>query len=98
MIGKHKTKIVEEEGYTKVYYHDTLIVSFNNKEIILDTGGYNTRTTKLRMNQVSETYKLGYHVFAMDNIWYVEHGHAKWILVSNVKSTRRTKKLKLVRW
>ena len=76
-IGTHKTVVFTEpnlkgEDTTKVVYHKTAVVSFNEHTILLNTGGYKTRTTKLRMNQASEVYNLGFKVFQRNIIWYVE--------------------------
>jgi len=70
-IGTHKTKIYREGEYTKVKYHNTDVVSFNDKEIILKTGGYKTNTTKTRMNQTSRQFNLGFNVYQKDFEWYV---------------------------
>lgn len=71
VLGKHKTKVVNIEGYTSVWYWDTIIVSFSDKKIILNSGGYWTNTTKKRMNQASCQFNLGYHVWSKQGIWYV---------------------------
>lgn len=53
-IGSHKTKVfTDDEGYTNVVYHETAVVKFNAEKIILNSGGWRTNTTKLRMNQAS---------------------------------------------
>jgi len=66
------TSIRTENGYTAVRYHNTDVVQFNNEKIILNTGGHKTRTTKLRMNQTSNQYDLGYRVYAKNHEWYVD--------------------------
>jgi hypothetical protein len=66
------TKVYTEDGYTKVRYHSTDVVVFNQDEIILNSGGWNTVTTKLRMNQASSEFDLGYHVRQFDYQWYVD--------------------------
>jgi hypothetical protein len=43
--------------------HNTNIVIFNNDRILLNTGGFETALTIRRMNQASEEFGLGYHVF-----------------------------------
>jgi hypothetical protein len=40
--------------------------------ITLDTGGWRTPTTKLRMNQAARAWGLGYHVYQADGAWYVD--------------------------
>jgi len=72
-IGKSKTKIKTENNDTIISYHFTNIVKFNTTEIVLNSGGFLTKTTKLRMNQTSLQYKLGFSVYQKDFIWYVEY-------------------------
>ena len=77
-LGKHKTTITKElgigsEDYMVVRYWNTDIVKFNNERIILNTGGWSTVTTKLRMNQASNQFGLGYNVYQKDFNWFVEY-------------------------
>ena len=72
-VGTHKTSIVQLEGLTSVVYHNTPVVQFNNEEIVLDSGGWDTRTTKTRMNQASNQYGLGFEVHQVNYTWYVEY-------------------------
>jgi hypothetical protein len=65
------TSIRTEAGKTKVRYHNTDVVTFDDKEIVLDTGNWYTVTTKVRMNQASNQYGLGYSVFKKDGFWHV---------------------------
>ena len=58
--------------YTAVKYHQTEIVIFSDKGILLDTGGWETATTKRRMNQVSDIYGLGFHVYTKGGILMVD--------------------------
>ena len=66
-IGTHKTQVHmsnnENGSALEVYYHNTRVVFYCNGHIKLDTGGWSTVTTKLRMNQASNQYNLGYKVF-----------------------------------
>jgi len=70
-VGSHKTSIRTIEGVTSIRYHDTDVVSFDDKTITLNTGGWKTNTTKTRMNQVSNQFELGYCVYQRKGIWYV---------------------------
>ena len=72
-VGSHKTTIYTEGNTTKVKYWSTDVVAFNSKEIILDTGGYRTNTTKTRMNQTSNQFNLGYQVYQKNYDWYVDY-------------------------
>jgi len=53
--------------------HSPEVVKFNSREIILDSGGGHTQTTKARMNQASEQYDLGYQVYQRDYDWFVDY-------------------------
>jgi hypothetical protein len=72
-IGKGRTTITTRGKTTKVTYVDTVVVKFNDKTIHLNTGGWQTNTTKVRMNQVSNQYGLGYQVYQKKFIWYVDY-------------------------
>ena len=74
-VGTHKTSIRTDDEHTIIRYHDTDVVKFNSDYIILNSGGWETVTTKRRMNQTSEQYGLGFHVFQKDYIWYVSTGN-----------------------
>lgn len=72
-VGTHRTTVATTSGVTRVTYHNTVVVEFNNEEITLKTGGYETVTTKARMNQASNQFELGYQVYQRKNVWYVEY-------------------------
>jgi hypothetical protein len=71
-VCTHKTAIFTANGMTHVRYHQTSVVSFDSTKIKLDTGGWKTHTTKLRMNQASNQYGLGYRVYQKDFEWYAD--------------------------
>ena len=75
-IGTHKTQVHISNDFNgsalEVYYHNTRVVFYCNGFITLNTGGWSTATTKLRMNQASNQYNLGYKVYQKDFNWYVE--------------------------
>lgn len=67
------TKVREENGSTVVRYHSTDVISWNSQDIILNSGGWRTATTRLRMNQASNQFDLGIHVFQEDHEWFVSY-------------------------
>jgi hypothetical protein len=71
-VGSHKTTICTENGMTHVQYHATRVVSFGQYSIILHSGGYRTNTTKLRMNQASNQFGLGFQVYQKAHQWFVK--------------------------
>lgn len=72
-IGNHKTSIyTDDSGFICVIYHNTAVVRFNQDKIILNSGGYQTNTTKTRMNQTSNQFKLDFTVYQKDFTWFVD--------------------------
>ena len=71
-VGKHATTIATgEDGKTRVTYHSTIVVEFDNEIVTLNTGGWETVTTKTRMNQTSNKFRLGYQVYQKNYQWYI---------------------------
>jgi len=71
-MTKNNTVVIHHRnGDTGVILHQTEIVRFNKNRIILNTGGYDTATTKKRMNEVSQEFNLGYEVYQSDHTWYI---------------------------
>lgn len=72
LAGGVKTDIFEDSNrFTCVKYHDTIVVRWNPFKIILDSGGWNTVTTKRRMNQTANEFHLGFGVYQSKGDWYV---------------------------
>jgi hypothetical protein len=72
-VSGRATSIRTEDGQTKVRYHNTDVVTWDQKWITLDSGGYSTTTTLRRMNQASNQFGLGYRVYQKDWRWYVAY-------------------------
>lgn len=72
-IGTTATTVRTEDGYTIIRYHQTDVVKFNQDEVILNTGGWWTVTTKARMNQASNQFDLGFRVYQQNREWFVDY-------------------------
>ena len=72
-VGKVATSISHRDGFTCVTYHNTDVVKFNENQIILDTGGWRSATTKVRMIQTSNQFGLGFGVFQKQYDWFVTY-------------------------
>lgn len=88
MIGKHATTIASDNLHTIVTFHHTQIVKFNINEIILNSGGWQTATTKLRMNQTSETFNLGYTIYQKNFEWFIKYKNINYEFYDNIKLVR----------
>ena len=92
-VGTSVLDLSDKNGKrTGVQYHNTIIVEFTDHEIRLnatDPDGH-TPTTKLRMNQVSQQYDLGFHVYQKYGSWWVEpkNGGAKMPYIDNMTIRR----------
>jgi hypothetical protein len=91
-VGKHETQIYERWGTTHVKFHATNVVQWDAKKIVLCHGGYETPTTKLRMNQASGQFGLGYHVYQRNFEWFVDYDGATYTFTGDtcvlVRSSR----------
>lgn len=78
---KKATKYYNENedgsNFHVVKYHATEVVKFNSDKIILNTGGWQSKTTKTRMNETSRNYDLGYSVSQEKYKWYVHYKNKK---------------------
>lgn len=72
-LGKGNTYVRGEGKTMIVRFHNTDVVKFTPKTITLNTGGWETSTTKTRMNQASNQFGLGYTVTQKDFSWFVHY-------------------------
>ena len=62
----------QSNGYTVVKYHNTEVVRFNSNEVIFNSGGWRTNTTKTRMNQACNQYGLKMGIVQKNFEWFVD--------------------------
>jgi hypothetical protein len=72
-LGTHATTVSGAKGVTRVTYHNTEVVTFDDHQIILNSGGWRTSTTKTRMNQASNQFDLGFEVYQTKGEWFVDY-------------------------
>jgi len=80
----------DDAGNIHVRYHETDVVSFNNEWITLRTDGYDTVTTRRRMNQVSDHFNLGFGVYRDRGTTWVNYGGSKFELLDPTSMSRFT--------
>ena len=92
-IGKHKTKVRTDDAKIFVTrYHDTDVFKYDcdNDSIVLDAGGWPTRTTMKRINQSFQEYSLPFHLRQRDGDWILlrtdTKAEATWDSVENLES------------
>ena len=72
-VKTYNTEVRFHDGRIIVRLHSTDIVDVDtkNNSITLRTGGWETVTTKERMNAVLRAFKSPYHVYQHKYEWYV---------------------------
>lgn len=72
-IGKHETTVkTDANGVVRVTYWSTPVVTIDGDYVTLRSDGWHTATTKLRMNQTSSQFDLGFRVFQKNHQWFVD--------------------------
>lgn len=75
-IGTHKTSVyTDSDGAIHVKYHKTVVATrMPDGLIVLDSGGWRTATTKVRINQALRSWGTGLYVHQVKGEWYIgEH-------------------------
>ena len=72
-VGRTATRIfTDDAGALCCVYHNTCVAKrMANGTIKLNSGGWRTVTTKLRMNQFARQYGMGYAIAQKDFSWSV---------------------------
>ena len=61
-LSPYATTINGRDGKTLITYHSTVIVEFDDKTITLRTGGWDSVTTRRKMNQAANQFGLPFGV------------------------------------
>ena len=99
MIGTHRTTTTNiplnnEQSRLIVTFHNTAVVQVvNDRYVVLNSGGWLTPTTKRRMNQASEVYRLNYIVYQKGWVWYVKTPSTTAEFVDNIIIDKVTGKI-----
>lgn len=68
---KVATQVITRMEWIAVKFHATEVVKFDQNVIKLDSGGWQTVTTKRRMNEVSARYLLHFGVYQERGHWFI---------------------------
>ncbi len=70
--GVHTSKVTRPDGSLSVVYRGTEVVSVDDMGVItLRSNGWQTATTKTRMNQTAYEFGLPYNVWQKNYEWFV---------------------------
>jgi hypothetical protein len=70
-LSNYRTTWVDNGDSGIVTYVHTAIVSWNDGQITLNSDGWESVTTKRKMNQASHQFALGFGVFQKNHKWFV---------------------------
>ena len=88
-LSTYCTTIAHCADLVCITYHRTQIVAFDNRNVTLRTGGWDSVTTRRKMNQAANQFGLGYAVFRDNGESYVRTpGGAVVPLTDNLTFTR----------
>lgn len=76
-VGKTATSVFNDATTLRVQYHRTVVVEVDKIAGVctLNTGGWESYTTKARMNQAACEFGLGFSVAQVKGAWFVHiHG------------------------
>ena len=63
---------IDEDGFTSIRLHGNRIAEIEpNGDIILSSCGWDTPTTKSRLNAIVDVFLTGCQIFQKDFTWYV---------------------------
>ena len=78
-LSNYKTCWIDDGSNGSVIYTETKIVDWTKDKITLNSDGWDTVTTKRKMNQASHQFCLGFGVFQKDYEWFVTTPQGKTI-------------------
>ena len=71
-LSNYRTTWFAEGTTGGVTYAEIQIVSWTHDTVTLNSGGYETVTTKRKMNQAANQFALGFGVYQRKGEWYVD--------------------------
>lgn len=71
-LSNYRTTWTETNGRGSVVYIHTPIVEWNEDTITLKSGGWESVTTKRKMNQSALQFGLGFGVYQKNYEWFVD--------------------------
>lgn len=93
-VGRVATTVAANDNDEMIVtYHSTQVVKWNEEQITLDSGGWHTATTKVRMNQAATQYGLRFQVYQARGSWYVYFAGKTYRFSDKMRLDRKTGKV-----
>ena len=79
------TSVSHANGEANVYLHGNHIATVTNNSLILFDGGWQSNTTKSRLNALLDEFSYGMRVFQKNYEWFVGYKNVKEDFVSGME-------------
>lgn len=91
-IGRHRTQVYKDGDWLICKYWNTEIVKYNvkNNEVVLQTDGWDTITSRNRIIQCSNEWQLGFRLTTHNSRWYVIKGDKSYAFEDNKPLSKLT--------
>ena len=81
--GSNTTVMINENNNkARVFLHGNLIAEVCNEFVAIFDGGWQSNTTKSRLNALLQEFRPQVGVFQKDWTWFIRHGNATFPFVS----------------
>jgi len=80
--GNTTVMINENNNKAKVFLHGNLIAEVCNEFVAIFDGGWQTVTTKSRLNALLAEFRPKVRVFQKDFVWFIRHGNNNFVFQS----------------
>ena len=74
--GSNTMVMVDHNDKARVYLHGNLIAEVCNDFVAIFDGGWQTVTTKSRLNAICQEFRPQVGVFQKDWTWFIRHGNS----------------------
>ena len=81
--GSNTTVMINENNNkARVFLHGNLIAEVCNEFVAIFDGGWQTVTTKSRLNALLAEFRPKVRVFQKDFVWFIKHGNNNFVFQS----------------
>ena len=78
--GSNTTVMINENNNkARVFLHGNLIAEVCNEFVAIFDGGWQSNTTKSRLNALLSEFRPQVRVFQKDFVWFIRHGNANFL-------------------
>ena len=80
--GNTTVMINENNNKAKVFLHGNLIAEVFNEFVAIFDGGWQSNTTKSRLNALCQEFRPQARVFQKNFVWFIKHGNNNFVFQS----------------